>query len=158
MLQRRMSLCFATSPRYPLLHICRLSAQQARNSSLKSPWKTSRRLKILVIILTAQSTSSGNRSAILMTLATSAWSCRAYWDVYRMARTPFRFAASTMSKKSKVRITTNTCGLMHHLPSRQTWYAALSIMAGVYKSAARRLVVRFRTCLFICTISVPEIR
>jgi type VI secretion system protein ImpC len=76
----------------------------------------------------------------------------------RMARIPFRFAASTMSKKSKVRITTNTCGRMRRLPSRPTWCVALSIMAGVYRSVARRPVVRFRICLSICTISVPAIR
>lgn len=65
--------CCATSQKYPQLHICRLSAQQARNSSSRSQWKTSLRLKILATILIAPSTSSGNRSAIRTTLATSVW-------------------------------------------------------------------------------------
>lgn len=69
-----------------LLRTCRLSALQVQNSSLKSPWKRSLQLNISVTILTAQSTSSGNRSAIPTTLAISAWSCRAYWDVYRTGR------------------------------------------------------------------------
>lgn len=73
MLQRRMSLCCATSQKYLRLHICHLSARQARNSSSKNQWKTSLRLKILVTILIAPSISSGNRSAIRTTLATSVW-------------------------------------------------------------------------------------
>jgi predicted component of type VI protein secretion system len=91
------------------------------------------------------------------TLATSAWSCRAYWDVCHGPDTvpvrSFNYVEEVKGPDHDKYLWTNAS------------FAFASNMVRSFinngwcvQSVARRPVVRFRTCLSICTISVPAIR
>ncbi len=154
----QMSLCFATSPKYPLLHICRLSALQARNSSLRSQWKMSRRLKILATILTAQSKSSGNRfrdtdDARYIGLVMPRVLGRLPYGPDTVPVRSFNYVEEVKGPDHDKYLWTNAS------------FAFASNMVRSFINNGWCVQIRgpqaggaFRTCLFICTISVPAIR
>ncbi|MNX68509.1 hypothetical protein D3C86_996970 [compost metagenome] len=155
---RKTLPCCAVFPKSRQQRTCLSLAPSAQPFLASALWKKWPPSKTSATTLTVPNTSSGKRSATAMMRDTSVCSCPVCWAVCLMARTPFRCAASTTSKASRDRTTTNTCGPTPRSPSLPTWSRASSPTAGACRSAVRSLAARSPTCPSTCTIWALAIR